>query len=249
VYAARVVTRRLIAALALSSGGCDFAFRLDHVGPAGDVTDAQASVDATPTPFAFVQSSYGTHSDGAPFDLDYPGAQAAGNLNVVIIGWASAPAITVSDDNGNTYQIAQGAMTQGTVGQAIYYAENIAAGPNRVHVAFSGAQAQYPDVRILEYAGPVHDAAYVGGLTTFGNGTEMLTGPLPIAVPHALLVGSFTVAGLSESPGPDYTERVRTPYGNIVEDREILEAGSYTASAIQGPSAAYVGQLAAFSLQ
>jgi hypothetical protein len=236
--------RWLIAALALSSGGCDFAFRLDHVD---DVTNAGA--DASSTAFAFVQSNYLTQSNGAPVDLEFPGAQTPGNLNVVVIGWVAAGAVTVTDDNGNAYMVAQGAMTQTNVGQTMYYAENIAGGTNRVHVTFTAMQASSPDVRILEYAGPVHTGAYVGGNSTFGTGVDMTSGPLPIAVPHALLVAGVTVAGVTQSAGPDYSERVKTPFGHLVEDREVLEAASYTASATQDQNVTYVIQLVAFALQ
>src|SRR5262249_1478253 len=90
--------------------------------------------------------------------VTFSGAQTAGNLNVVAVGWNDTQALvsSVSDARGNVYARAVGPVAlAGTLSQSIYYAKNIAAataGANAVTVVFSQAAA-YPDIRILEYSG------------------------------------------------------------------------------------------------
>jgi len=85
------------------------------------------------------QSSVATASVAFPF------AQAAGDLNVVAVGWSDSTATVTSvvDSKGNTYTLAVGPTIQsGVATQSIYYAKNIvaaAAGANSVTVTFSTA--------------------------------------------------------------------------------------------------------------
>jgi len=88
----------------------------------------------------------------------YTKAQAAGDLNVIAVGWSDSTATisSIADSAGNTYSLAVGPTVQsGTATQAIYYAKSIvaaAANTNNVTVTFSAA-ANYPDLRIAEYSG------------------------------------------------------------------------------------------------
>src|SRR5208337_2801795 len=90
--------------------------------------------------------------------VPYTGAQIAGDLNVVIIGWdnTTAQISSVTDSSGNPYYLAAGpTLLSGLASQSIFYANNIfssGVGANAVTVTFSTA-ATYPDVRILEYNG------------------------------------------------------------------------------------------------
>src|SRR4029077_10254181 len=88
----------------------------------------------------------------------FNGAQTAGNLIVVIVGWNDAVSnvTAVSDSKGNAYQLAVGPTRWSTsLSQSIYYAKNIAAataGSNSVSVTFNQA-APFVDLRVLEYSG------------------------------------------------------------------------------------------------
>ena len=90
--------------------------------------------------------------------VTYPLAQAAGDLNVVVVGWSDSTrqVQSVSDTNGNVYAVAVGPTVKaGSLTQAIYYAADIRpapAGANAVTVTFDGAPA-FPDIRIAEYSG------------------------------------------------------------------------------------------------
>ena len=72
------------------------------------------------------------------------GGETAGNLNVVVVGWAdnTTTVIAVTDTRGNTYALAAPMVTIAgapPLRQAIYYAKNIAGGTNTVNVTFSAA--------------------------------------------------------------------------------------------------------------
>src|SRR5262245_2397637 len=59
----------------------------------------------------YVQSSYATpQSPQTTVSVAFPNAQAAGNLNVVVVGWndATATVSSVTDSAGNAYMVAVG---------------------------------------------------------------------------------------------------------------------------------------------
>ena len=103
----------------------------------------------------FVQQNSKTlNPSGSSVAVAYPKAQAAGNSNIVVVGWndTSAAVKSVSDNRGNSYALAVGPTKGTALTQSIYYANKIAAGSNTVTVTFY-RKAAYPDVRVLEYSG------------------------------------------------------------------------------------------------
>jgi hypothetical protein len=93
---------------------------------------------------AFVQGAYAVpQTPQTTVAVTYSAAQAAGNLNVVVVGWndTSNSVSSVTDSEGNTYQLAVGPTKQSSsLSQSIYYAKNIVGGANSVTVQFSGAR-------------------------------------------------------------------------------------------------------------
>src|SRR5215472_7780308 len=90
---------------------------------------------------AFVQSASAVpQSSPTSVTVTYTQTQAAGDFNVVVVGWnnASGQVQAVTDTNGNTYVLAIGpTVSPGFATQSIYYAANIAAaaaGANTVTV-------------------------------------------------------------------------------------------------------------------
>src|SRR5262249_40725372 len=154
------------------------------------------------------------------------GAQTAGNLNVVVVGWKdnTAAVSSVTDTAGNTYIRAFGPTSGTGVSQSIYYAKNIGGKPagNKVTVTFSPA-ASFPDVRILEYSGidpdnPVDASAGAFGKTiTSNSGTAITTNA------RDLLFSANTVTTGTASAGASFTSRMITANGNIAEDRFVTK--------------------------
>src|SRR6266571_502346 len=186
-------------------------------------------------------------------NVTFTAAQAAGDLNVVVVGWndTTATVSSVADKSGNTYTLAVGPTAfTGVLSQSIYYAKNIksaAAAANIVTVTFSPAAA-YPDIRILEYNGadlnsPVDvTAANTGNSSTTNSGSATTTNATD------LLLGASMVATFTTGPGTGFTSRLLTsPDGDIAEDRMVTATGSYSATtAALSPAGPWVMQMVAF---
>ena len=201
----------------------------------------------------FIQSNYSVpQTPQSTVTVNFAGAQSAGNLNVVIVGWndSTASVISVNDSKGNPYNLAIGPTVRaGQASQSIYFAPNIAAASansNIVTVRFSAA-AVYPDVRVLEYSGldpvsPLHAVT-----ASSGSGTSSSSGALNVSIPNVLLVAGNIVATTTSGPGASFTNRMITnPDGDIAEDRVVSAAGSYSATAAMSSSGYWIMQMAAF---
>jgi hypothetical protein len=204
-----------------------------------------------PAVIAYVQGNYATpQSSVASAAVAFTGAQTAGDLNVIVVGWndSTATVSSVTDSQGNVYTRAVGPTAiSGVASQSIYYSPNIksaAAGANVVTVAFSVAAA-YPDIRILEYSGvsattPVDvTAAATGTSGTNNSGSATTTNAAD------LIFGANLVTGVTSGPGSGFTQRLLTsPDGDIAEDKLVTATGSYSATA---PSTGeWVMQMVAF---
>ena len=228
------------------------ATRSADAGPdvAGGV-DAGSDVEGGSITPAFVQGGYLTPQlPQTTVIVPYPGAQTAGNLNIVVVGWGLPPSpqvLSVSDTAGNAYSLAIGPTSvAGLLGQSIYYAENIASAPaNAVTVQFDLA-TMYPDIRILEYSGIQTQNSL--DVTSSGTGTSGPTAVAPIAMSAVdLLVGANIVLTTTSGAGSGFTQRILTnPDGDIVEDRVVQTPGSYGATAPLSSPGAWVMQLVSF---
>ena len=183
--------------------------------------------------------------------VTYTGAQTAGNANILAIGWndATSNISSVTDSAGNTYQVAAPTSRGTGLSQAIYYAKNIkaaSAGGNTVTVTFSTA-VRYADIRILEYGGldttnPFDATASASGTAVSTNsGSVTTTSPVELVFGAGMTVNSFTAAGSG------FTKRIITsPDADIAEDRNVSSTGSYSATASQRVTGAWVMQVATF---
>jgi hypothetical protein len=166
-----------------------------------------------------------------------PNVQAAGNLNVVIIGWndTTTTVSSVADTEGNTYAIAAPLVTGTGLSQIIYFAKSIvgeASNPNEVTVTFSGA-APAPDVRVLEYKGL--DIANPLDVTAGASGTSNLadSGACTTTTATELVVAGATVASSVSAPGTGFTTVLLThPNGDNAEHQITSAIGSCQATAV-----------------
>jgi hypothetical protein len=180
--------------------------------------------------------------------VPFPGAQAVGDLNVVILGWNDTASVvnSVTDRVGNKYKLAVGPTLFDGLSQSIYYSNKIAPGMNSVTVTFSQAAA-YPDIRVLEYQGidpnnPVDLVKFnagTGGTSSSGSGTTTSANDLLVA---GNIVQQSTIA-----PEANFKARQLTiPDGDIAEDRVVTAAGSYNATASLFGAGGWVMQMVAF---
>ena len=195
----------------------------------------------------FVQVASATpQSPQASVSVTYPSAQAAGDLNVVVVGWndATSAVNSVKDSAGNIYQLAVGPTVGTGLEQSIYYAPNIAGGSNTVTVTFSQA-ATAPDVRILEYQGASRLDVAVGKK---GSSSSTSSGAATTTGPNELIVAANTVATLTKTVGSGFTSRIiTTPDGDIAEDKMATAAGSNSAASALSSSGPWVMQMVAFA--
>jgi fibronectin type III domain protein len=184
--------------------------------------------------------------------VTYAEAQAAGNLNVVIVGWndTTAQVSSITDSKGNVYQLAVGPTQVSTaLSQSTYYAKNIsaaAAGTNTVTVTFASV-AHYPDIRILEYSGidPLSPVDVV--VSSTGNSATASSDSVTTRNAYDLLVGANTVQTATTVAGDGFTQRLLTsPDGDVAEDRVVTAAGSYSAAAPLSSTGWWIIQMIAF---
>jgi hypothetical protein len=233
-----------------------YTYRVRATDAASNLGPYSATASAT-TPaaaaIAFVQAASAVpQSSPTSVAVTYAQAQAAGNFNVVVVGWnASAGTVqSVTDSKGNAYVLAVGpTVLGGFVTQSIYYAANIAtaaAGANIVTVTFSVA-APFPDIRIAEYRGIATSNPVDGAVAAQGSNTSTSSGPLTTTNANDLLIGANTVATHVTGAGAGFTSRIITvPDGDILEDQIVAATGTYTATAPVAPSGSWIMQLVAF---
>ena len=178
--------------------------------------------------------------------VTFPGAQTAGDLNIVVVGWndTTSSVSTVQDSQGNTYSLAVGPTVGTGLSQSIYYAANIKAGSNTVTVTFNQA-AVAPDVRILEYRGVTTLDVKAGAS---GNSATANSGSATTTSANELIFGANTVWTTNKAAGTGFTARIVTvPDGDIAEDKIVTTAGSNSATAALTSAGPWVMQMVTFS--
>ena len=201
---------------------------------------------------AYVQGTFASVGSGSFISLAYAGAQTAGNLNVIAIGWSdsSSTIVSITDTAGNTYAAAGAPVTlSSTASQTIWYAKNIksaAAGANTVTITFNTA-APNPDLRIAEYSG-LDTVSPLDGTASGANalGTAEATAPLVTTNANDLLVAADFIHTSNAGAGLGYTIRMIDSQAQILEDETVSAVSSYTATATQAGTGYWVIYLAAF---
>jgi chitodextrinase len=198
----------------------------------------------------YVQSSWDNpQGSQAVSAAAFPGAQTAGNVNLVFVGWSdsSSSVSSITDTGGNVYTLALGpTRVSGSASQSVYIATNIAAAAaNTVTVTFS-ASVLYPDVRIVEYSGvdTAHPLDGVAGASAPSAGV-LDSGALTTTVPNDWIVmGNYIASGTTaESSG--FQERLYDQDSQVVADALAAAAGTYHAVAGQFPTGFWIQQAVA----
>ena len=192
------------------------------------------------------QVAYSTpQTPTATVAVAFPGAQSAGDLNIVVVGWndTTASVQLVKDSAGNNYNLAIGPTSGTGLRQSIYYAAGIVGGNNTVTVQFDQA-ATAPDIRILEYQGVTTLDASSGAS---GNSATADSGSATTTAANELIFGADMVATLTQGAGSGFTSRIVTvPDGDIAEDQTATTAGSTSATAPLTAAGPWVMQMVSF---
>jgi hypothetical protein len=177
-------------------------------------------------------------------------AVTSGDLLVVAIGWYddSVKLSSVTDSLGNTFQAAGDPVivtgNKASV-QVIYYATIATAGATDSITVKLDDRADSPDVRVAEYSGL--GSTKPDGITgQSGSSASPSSGPLTIqSAPSLLVAAGLTYKTEFTGAGPDFTVRVISQSGNILEDRIVDHPDSYNAQAVCAEDV-WVMQLVAF---
>jgi hypothetical protein len=178
----------------------------------------------------------------------FPLAQSAGDLNIVVVGWndATSSITSVTDTAGNTYSLAAPVVTGTDLRQAIYYAKNIAASSaNTVTVQFNQG-ANFPDVRIFEYAGLDTVNPLDASHGAMGQGLTASSGPATTTAAIELVLGADTVLSHTLTPGAGYVPVVLTNFGDIGEHTITSKKGKFNPSASLDAKTNWVMQVVTF---
>jgi hypothetical protein len=241
------------------TAGTSYSYRILASDAGGNLSPYSNIVSATTasaaTTITYIQGAYATpQTPQTTVTVSFPAAQAAGDLNVVVVGWndSTATVSTIRDKSGNTYTRAVGPTIQsGVASQSIYYAKNIAAaaaGANTVTITFSRA-AIYPDIRILEYKGADPNSPVDVTAAGTGNGATSSSGSVTTTSATDLIFGANLVQTITTTSGSGFASHLLTkPDGDIAEDRLVTSAGSYSATAPLN-SGQWIMQLVAFRAQ
>jgi PQQ-like domain len=242
-----------LTALSLSLTFCSSGKNGAPRGDAGAQSDISAETDApamcspSPSTLAFVQVAAATpQTPVATVSLQFPHAEGAGHLNVVVVAWndTTHAVHSVTDSNHNAYTPAIGPTVGASITQSIYYAADIATGSNTVTVTFDAA-VDSPDVRVLEYSGVAASKPVDQTAAGTGAGANASTTLVTTTSPNELLVAAGTTSGAFSGPGTGFTERIiTTPDGDIAEDEVVSKTGTYSGTAPQ--SGNWVMQLVTF---
>ena len=184
--------------------------------------------------------------------VTYTGAQAAGNTNILAIGWNNATSniTSVTDSAGNTYQLAVPTARGSGVSQAIYYANNIKAARRR---------NQHRD-RHLQHAprptstsAPWSTAAWIRSIRSMSAPRRRAPAPRPTAArvtttaANALIFGAGITTGGFSAAGTNFTTRIiTTPDADIAEDRIVTADRRLQRHRTAERLAAWVMQVATF---
>jgi uncharacterized protein (TIGR03437 family) len=224
------------------TAGTMYSYRVQASDTGGNLSPfSNVASAATPLPsttITYMQSNYATpQTPQTTVSVKFNAAQAAGDLNVAVVGWNDSRATVkaVTDTKGNAYTLAVGPTIQnGLASQSIYYAKNIAsasAGANSVTVTFS-VGAVSPDIRILEYSGadPINPVDVTAANS--GNNATSSSGSVTTTSAADLLFGANLVQTITSGPGSGFTKRLLTsPDGDIAEDLMVTAIGNYSATA------------------
>ena len=183
--------------------------------------------------------------------LAFPAANIAGNwIAVVIRAGGSGQTFAVSDTRGNTYRRAvQFNETVDGTTLGIFYAENIAGGPNSITV--SDSMTGTMRFGILEYSGVASTSSLDVTSAAQGTGTTPNSGPATTTSSGDLVIGLISSAnGATFVAGSGYVLQGQVPAAPNtklgIEDRRQAAPGSVSAGATLSASNNWGAALAAF---
>jgi hypothetical protein len=212
---------------------------------------ASFTVTAPTTSLALIQHISKDAGSTSSSTLAFPSSNTAGNwIGVLIRAGQSGEVFTVKDSTGNTYhQAIQFNETGNGNTLGVFYAENIASGPNTITV--SDTVSNTLRFTILEYSGIATTNSLDVTAAAQGKSTSANSGNATTTSSGDLLLGAILTAGAaSYTAGSNYKIEESVPAAPnaklIAEDQVQAAAGPVSASATLGAADNWAAGLAAF---
>ena len=187
---------------------------------------------ASPT---LVQHASGSSSQGyglSRYVIQLPNGTLAGNCIIVAFQYASAsPAISVTDDKGDTY-ISGVTHTDYNQIVNIYYALNVAAGARVITISFSGATPNYVTGMASEFNNIATSSAIDASTSADGSGTTIAAGSMT-TIAAGDLIYQFAVQDSTSSPIASWTQGL-SPWTLLSADVLDSTAAQYQVQASVG---------------
>ena len=179
------------------------------------------------------------------------GSTTSGNLLIVHVDWdgQTRSVTSITDNKGNTYTRINGPTNwNGPNYRAeLWYAYNVIGGgaPITVTATLSGAPTSFSQIYVSEYSGIVssinpldQNSVAIGSTAAVNSGSKTTTHN------NELVYGVSIGASGTLSTGAGFNNR-STANSNIVEDKNVVAAGSYNA-AFTSAGGNWVAQMATF---
>jgi len=205
---------------------------------------------AVPPAIEFKQAAY-NNGTGSSLSATFGSATTTGDAIVVGINWYNDTTISsVSDSNGNTYNLVTTVTQTSTHKAALYYALNITGGAShQVTVTFSGSSDA--GISVAEYSGFATSGAldqYAGA--SGASGTALNSGNVTTTQATEMLIGWGSAwNSVTFTPGTNFTERTDN-YAASLEDRYVTSTGTYAATfTASGESGGWTAIIATFGAQ
>ncbi len=206
-------------------------------------TRQRASTTSIP---AFVQENENKITSGTTVSTTFAKPNTAGNLIAVYVLWNNAGTASIKDSLGNTYTSATGPLSwnNNTWRGQVFYAKNILGGSNTITVTFSQGVTSFGIMYTHEYSGldPANPIDVTQG--AIGTSSAMSSGLVTTTNANDLIFGAGASSAGITAGESGFTVRT-TGYGNMTEDEDVTNTGSYAATATQN-SVAWIMQMVAF---
>jgi chitodextrinase len=195
----------------------------------------------------FIQKRYLRVISGGSVSVTFKKPNAAGNLIVAYVVWDNAGTVSITDTAGNAYDSAIGPTqaTGDTSSAQVFYARNIAGGPDTVTATFATGITARGVLYIHEYAGLDRTDPLDGAVAASGSSLSMDSGDLATASTGDLLFAAGESNGKSIGRLTRGFKKRLGKYGNVTAEEAAAVAGSHDVMATQ-KGTAWVMQLVAF---
>ena len=231
-----------------------YSYSVSAYDPTGNASTPSLSVNATTQPIPPIKLvQHGGIDCGTANTCALPFTSSTTPGDLIVIGlrvWHGAAPLSLSDSSGNTYALAVTQFNSNDSHQLyLYYAQNIAGGPDTVTVTTGGTS---PTIRMtaLEYSGAATSGVLDRVASATGKGTAVSSGNVTTLFPIELLVGIATDAnGATWTAGSTWS--LRDAPGNRMadEDQVIFSAGTSAATFTTNTSDYWTAIVATFKPQ